>query len=542
MIAERADAPAHAPHRWVAGRLMRDVFVPLSRFPDRLRDRRFWNIQLMVLAATVPHYAIEMAGFTNPFETFHGLAITLYVIPLLYAALSFGWEGAILTALWLVFLTSPSMWIWHRGSFHWLTEVGQLAITLPAGIMVAWRVDLESKQRRRAEQTSASLSTLNEVGERLSHAMDVERVLPTVLERLLAVLPARAVWLRLDRSPWDREWVVGLRSDEGQPAAGAPDEGLQRLAEGRREPVVLADRIAVPLAGEGPVVGVLGVIWPGPGPVAEEQVEFLSAVAHAIFVAVENARLYRERQESLQTYARQVTQAQEDERLRLARELHDETAQELVHLVRRLERFREGAPADGRDAGQLDDLLQLSRGILKSVRRFSRDLRPSVLDDLGLVPAIELAVEEANARLPDSASLEVSGTPRRLASAVEVALFRIAQEALHNVEKHAQATRATVQLAFSSESVRLSVEDDGCGFDVPENVSSLARLGKLGVLGMKERAELVGGSFSLVSAAHNGCTVSVTVETPDAPETAPPAAARSSQARSLPTHAAGRSP
>ncbi|MDE3094490.1 MAG: hypothetical protein KGK07_00630 [Chloroflexota bacterium] len=542
MIAERVDAPPVAPHHWAAGRLVRDVFVPLSRFPDRLRDRRFWNIQLMVLAATIPHYAIEIAGFTNPFETFHGLAITLYVIPLLYAALSFGWEGAILTALWLVFLTSPSMWIWHRGSFHWLTEVGQLAITLPAGIMVAWRVDLESKQRQRAERMSARLSTLKDVGERLSRTMDVERVLPTVLERLLAVLPAQVVWLRLAPSAWNREWVAVIKSRERQPADGIPDEELQRLAEERREPVRFADRTAVPLAREGPVVGVLGVVWAAAAPVAEEQVEFLGAVAHEIHVAVENARLYRERQESLQTYARQVTQAQEDERLRLARELHDETAQELVHLVRRLERLREGAPADGRASEQLEDLLQLSRGILKSVRRFSRDLRPSVLDDLGLVPAIELAVEEANARLSDCASLEVSGTPRRLGSAAEVALFRIAQEALHNVEKHAQATRATVKLVFLPDCVRLAVEDDGRGFDVPENVSSLARLGKLGVLGMKERAELVGGSFSLVSAAHNGCTVSVTVETPGAPETAPAAAARSSQARSLPTPAAGRSP
>ncbi len=528
MNVELAPAPARAPYRWLPDRLVRDVIVPLSRFPDRLRDRRFWNIQLMVLAATVPHYAIETAGFTNPFETFHGLAITLYVIPLLYAAISFGWEGAIFTALWLVVLTSPSMWIWHRSSYHWLTEIGQLAITLPAGIMVAWRVDLESKQRQRAERTSASLSTLKDVGERLSHTMDVERVLPTVVERLLAVLPAQVVWLRLAPSAWNREWIVVIRSREGQPADGAPDEELHRLVEERREPVVLADRIAVPLAGEGPVIGVLGVVWAIAGPFAEEQVEFLSAVGHEIFVAVENARLYRERQESLQTYARQVTQAQEDERLRLARELHDETAQELVHLVRRLERLREGTPAGGGTSEQLDDLLALSRSILQSVRRFSRDLRPSVLDDLGLVPAIELAVEETNARLPDCASLSVSGAPRRLAPAVEVALFRIAQEALHNVEKHAQATRATVQLAFSPDNVRLAVEDDGRGFDVPEDVSSLARLGKLGVLGMKERADLIGGSFSLVSAARSGCAVTVTIETAGAaqppPTSAPPGA------------------
>ena len=97
-------------------------------------------------------------GYTNPFETLHGLAITLYILPLLYAALSFGWEGAILTALWAAALTSPSIWIWHRSGFHWFTELGQLAVTLPVGVLVAWRVDLEAKQRRRAEETSASLT------------------------------------------------------------------------------------------------------------------------------------------------------------------------------------------------------------------------------------------------------------------------------------------------------------------------------------------------------------------------------------------------
>ena len=116
--------------RW--GRLM----GPVRQIPARFRDRHFWFVQLLVLAATAPHYVIEIAGNENPFEPLHGLAITLYAIPLLYAALTFGWEGAILTALWGAALTSPSMWIWHRTEFHWLMELGQLLITMPVGILV----------------------------------------------------------------------------------------------------------------------------------------------------------------------------------------------------------------------------------------------------------------------------------------------------------------------------------------------------------------------------------------------------------------------
>jgi signal transduction histidine kinase len=502
---------ATGPPARLPARLLHDVMVPIRRVPERLRDGRFWRIQLMVLAATAPHYLIETAGFTNPFETFHGLAITLYVIPLLYAALSFGWEGAILTALWVTLLTSPSMWLWHRSSYHWLTEIGQLAITLPAGIMVAWRVDLESKQRQRAEQTSASLALLNEIGERLSHTLDVEQALPGVVELLVRGLPVNTVWLCLEPdAPGGGRKVIRESRGGAVSQAEFPVDGLHRLAAETREPVTLGGRvIVVPLSGEAGILGSLGAAAPEGCALADEQATLLATVAHEIHVAVENSRLYQQRQESLQTYARQVTQAQEDERLRIARELHDETAQELVHLVRRLERL--GEATHDEVPQQVDELLTLARGTLQSVRRFSRDLRPSVLDDLGLVPAIELAVEETNARLTGGAKLKVNGEARRLGSAVELAFFRIAQEALHNVEKHAEATSASVELAFMDDAVRLVVSDDGRGCSVPGNVSALARMGKLGILGMKERAELVGGSFDFRSAPGQGSRVSVVV-------------------------------
>lgn len=497
------------PPRAFTSRLIDDLLIPLRRLPDRLHDRRFWNIQLMVIGATVPHYVIETLGFTNPFETFHGLAITLYVIPLLYAALSFGWEGAILTALWITLLTSPSMWVWHRSGYHWLTEVGQLAITLPAGIMVAWRVDLESKQRQRAERTSAGLALLNEIGERLSHRLEVEQELPAVVGRLAHGLPVEAAWLYLEPPSPDGHNTV-LIEPPGIATDDVRVEALDRLAAERHGPVVVEDRlICVPFGVEGGVHGSLGVAVPAGSDLVNEHTRLLAAVAHEIHVALENARLYRERQESLQTYARQVTQAQEDERLRIARELHDETAQELVHLVRRLEQL--GETARGDVAAQVDDLLTLTRGTLQSVRRFSRDLRPSVLDDLGLVPAIELAVEQTQARLAGGARLDVKGEPRRLEPAVELALFRIAQEALHNIEKHAQATSARVELAFSDGTVRLDVEDDGRGWEPPANVAELARAGKLGILGMKERAQLIGGTFDLRSVPRRGSRVTVMV-------------------------------
>ncbi len=502
-------------------RLLRDVATPFRRLPQRLRDRHFWEIQLLVLATAAPHYLIEVVGFDRPLETFDGLTITLSVIPLLYAAINFGWEGAFLTGLWITVLTLPGVGVWRHSYYHWGGEVGQLLVTLPMGLLVAWRVDREARQRQRAEQTSASLGLLNEIGERLSHTMDVEQALPGVVRLLMRGLPVQCVWLCLEPEARGGEpRVIEELCGDAPQDLELPVDGLHRLAIETGEPVTLGERlVVVPLIGEEGAIGSLGAAAPPDAKLGDDQATLLATAAHEIRVAVENARLSGQRQESLQTYARQVTQAQEDERLRIARELHDETAQELVHLVRRLERL--GEAHQGEVPGQVEELLTLARGTLQSVRRFSRDLRPSVLDDLGLVPAIELAVEATNARLAGGARLEVSGEARRLGSAVELALFRIAQEALHNIEKHADATSASVRLSFDDGTVRLVVADDGRGWSVPSNVSTLARAGKLGVLGMRERAELVGGTFELVSVQGAGSRVTVTIGAQHQPAVAP---------------------
>jgi signal transduction histidine kinase len=153
-----------------------------------------------------------------------------------------------------------------------------------------------------------------------------------------------------------------------------------------------------------------------------------------------------------------------------------------------------------------------------------------VLDDLGLLAAIETVVDETNNILPQGARLKVSGTPRRIDQPVELALFRIAQEALRNVEKHAEASSATVELDFGSEEIKLSVTDDGCGFSPVPNISDLPQTGKLGLLGMKERAELVGGRFELHSSPSEGTRLVVRVR-PDSNPAGPAATGRAPSAQ-----------
>jgi signal transduction histidine kinase len=490
--------------------LPRTLAGTFLRFPTRLRERKFWYVQALVLAATSAHYIIETSGYVNPYETLHSLAISLYIFPLVYAALSYGWEGTIFTAIWAAALTSPSTWIWHHSEFHWFGEVGQVAVTLLVGVVVAWRVEREASERRRAERTSAELSVLNDIGGMLSYTLDVEHEVPRVLRRLADGIGHRPVWLCLEAEPPDGSPSVEVdgKDSETGPLRGPIMDLDRRLKAGREPWLSDGQMVAVRLLAEGRSLGSLGVST-GAEVLDDEQRGLLLTVAAQIGVAVENARSYRQRQESLRSYARQVTRAQEEERLRISRDLHDETAQVLVQIIRKLEELKRTA-SEGQFPA-IDDLLKVTSQELGFVRQFARDLRPPVLDVLGLPAALEILVSETNERLPDGVRLVVLGERRRLDPSIELVLFRICQEALRNTEKHGAAKSARVELRFSDELTCLEVSDDGRGFTAPTRPGDLSREGKLGLIGMRERAELIGGSFQLTSADGEGTRILVEV-------------------------------
>ena len=480
----------------------------IRRIPVRFREKRFWRVQGLVFLATAAHYFIETSGYVNPYETLHSLAISLYIFPLVYAALSYGWEGTFLTALWAVALTSPSTWIWHHDELHWLGEVGQVSVTLLVGLVVAWRVEREASERRRAERTSGELSLLNEVAGMLSYTLDVENELRQVMRRLADGMGLGTVWVCLEAEEPAAAPTIQV---EGELAEIEDQKRLLDLdfaLKSGREPCLAEGRLfVVRLLAEGRMLGSLGVSLDGRDLLGEEQRNLLLTVGAQLGAALENGRLYRRRQESLKSYAWEVTRAQEDERLRIARDLHDETAQALVQILRKLEELRRTARED--QLPTVDELLADTGEELHFIRQFARDLRPPVLDVLGLPAALEVLVNELNGRLRGGAALVVAGTRRRLDRSVELALFRIVQEALRNAEKHGSPTSAQVGLRFEESMVRLEVSDNGRGFTAPANTGDLAAVGRLGLLGMRERAELIGATFQVVSAPGAGTRIIV---------------------------------
>lgn len=215
-------------------------------------------------------------------------------------------------------------------------------------------------------------------------------------------------------------------------------------------------------------------------------------------------------QEALQRYIRSITRAQEDERRRLARELHDETIQNLIALDQRLQILAmDLREADPSRALQVSELHRTVNGTIEEVRRMTRALRPTYLEELGLSPALEMLARDAEREIGIPVSFHQEGQPRRLAPEAELALYRIVQQALSNIGRHAQAARAWVSLTFQPDRLTTVVRDDGRGFALPGRLSDLSAKGHFGLMGMKERAELAGGSLTLESAAGSGTVVRV---------------------------------
>ena len=221
-------------------------------------------------------------------------------------------------------------------------------------------------------------------------------------------------------------------------------------------------------------------------------------------------------QENLRSYVQQITRAQEEERLRIARELHDSSAQNLIALLHRLENFlRDQTDLPMEKTRELWAFHEQIKDILQEIRGLSRDLRPSVLDDVGLLSALQLIIRELKTTYGIEASLHVQGVEYRFPQEIEILLFRVVQEALRNIEKHAQASNVEVSIRFEDAKTAITITDNGIGFQIPTKISDLSRSGKLGLVGMEERVRLLNGSIEVKSEPGEG--TSVLIEAPTQP-------------------------
>jgi len=239
----------------------------------------------------------------------------------------------------------------------------------------------------------------------------------------------------------------------------------------------------------------------------QEPVGGISEVQHLQKELTEMARKVQAAQESLHDYIGAITEAQEEERARLARELHDDTIQAVIALKQRVQLAKKSVkePATRLSLTALEGLAEET---IESLRRLTRAMRPIYLEDLGLVTALEMLAREISQANQLDVEFQISGQEQRLSRETEIALYRMAQEALNNVVRHAKASRAVLHIDFGRE-IKLTITDDGIGFSVPKSPTDFAPSGHFGLLGMRERADLIGARLEVQREAGQGTRVSI---------------------------------
>lgn len=215
------------------------------------------------------------------------------------------------------------------------------------------------------------------------------------------------------------------------------------------------------------------------------------------------------REQERQIYMSQIFKAQEDERQRIANELHDDITQMLMvvaHDIRNLASIKEiSSQLKARINKVREEIIEIS----SNVRRLSLDMRPSILDDIGLVPAIEWLANRLSKNSNINCKIEVSGNEQRLAPDDELNIFRIVQEALNNIRRHSEAHNVSINIAFNSTGLEITLHDDGKGFSFESNTAGLAAKGKLGLIGMQQRAEFIKGTLTIDSYSKQGTIISL---------------------------------
>lgn len=381
---------------------------------------------------------------------------------------------------------------------------------------------LRAAQEQKVLAARQELELMHRIAITLGQARDPESAMETVLHLLLPFLRCTRgeVAVRTPANNWRRVASCGDLAEAPGPGGWNAPPLLLRAAAGGEvvvEAIPAGDHgVGIPIRVGSRLLGAVALYGPTPLELSEQDRQVVNSLGNLLGVGLENGRLWSEvrRREAARTeWIARIISAQEDERRRLAHELHDEVIQALALLCRRLDAISgaQDAPPAPPVQQRLEAACQQVEELIAALRNFARDLRPPALDHLGVVAILRRLLADLGERTEIRWDLTVHGAPRRLPRETELGLYRIAQEAVRNVERHAGAGSVCVDLSFAVDGVSLRVTDDGRGFSpaVQEPVS--VANASLGLLGMRERAALLGGDLVIHSQPGQGTAVAVTV-------------------------------
>jgi PAS domain S-box-containing protein len=399
-----------------------------------------------------------------------------------------------------------------------------------------------ARLHRETQQRIDEMTTLSMISQSITSTLNLEKTLTIITDNAIRLLDATAASVvlqdQIKSDLWFHaasggvpEFVRGIRLAAGQGIVGwvikygepalVPDVSQDpRFFKQVDQDTGFITRsvICVPLKTEIETIGAIEVMNKKNGSFTQEDLRLLSRMATPATIAIENARLFqaettaREQAEllrqELQSLSRRLVQVQETERRHIARELHDEAGQALTSLIVGLGLLERGVNNPSTIVERVDELKRMTNDVLENLHRLAMDLRPASLDHLGLMVALRQYTKSFSRQNDLKMQFEVVGLDdQRLPPTVETNIYRIVQEALTNVVRHAQATRVDVLLEKRGSQIVTIIEDNGVGFDAEAAEQS----GRLGLLGMRERAEMMDGTLVVESTAGSSTTIYVEV-------------------------------
>ncbi len=457
-----------------AGLTLRALLPPV-------RTGRFWVVQAGVVSLALLHdvVLVEVSGDQHPFGVTDAMTSALLLIPVIYAALNFGVRGSVATAVWASALIIPH-WLLMRELTrgHLTVELGNLIVLNTVAYIVGQRVEREQRARQRAEA-----------------ALQIARTASTRYQSLFEHQPAPVIIV--DSCGTINEVNSATTRLFGSVTPGSPCQDVlsATVAELLRDkPPCLS--LATAGGGRRQFVPTARIL-------AAEDDERL------VQIVLTDVTEQQRRQQEQQAFSGRLLAVQEEQRRQLAQELHDDPLQNLMYLARTLDDVREDADLPARLVRSMRYGGELAAAAATALRKTIQGLRPPVLDDIGIVPALRQLVADVGRRAGPSVDLRCTGTEGSLPSDLKLTAYRIVQESLNNVVRHAGASHATVRVRFG-DPLELAISDDGRGIALPAEPVNCPRPG-LGLIGMRERATLAGGTLRVCTRSPHGTIVRATL-------------------------------
>ncbi|HWP81419.1 MAG TPA: PAS domain S-box protein [Bacteroidota bacterium] len=376
---------------------------------------------------------------------------------------------------------------------------------------------------------------LSAIDRQLVSMVDLQQMLDAIAHHAKSLTRADFVAVSMIESSGQKlRWRASKGNRNTLPPTSSDLQQIHSAIAERKEPLVIRDLRSnyrngslpvleaegvvstawFPLLIDGRVHGYLIVAYRRDHPLSTRELRLLTSMSEKSSLALANAELYeslRLREKELEILSGARVEAQEEERKRIAREIHDGLGQMLTAIKFNIEILEDNKSLPADDRRRIEDMKALLDSVMTEAREISYNLMPSVLVDFGLAPALQLLAEQTSRRNKINVLFHASGLNERLNPQLEISLYRIAQEALNNIVKHAQAKEAVMQIVCSPTSVTLTIEDDGKGFEAKNAMFAPDQKRGMGLSGMRERALSFNGKFTVESSPSKGTEIIVEI-------------------------------